>query len=106
MGDSTDNHAFVKWYVQHSKKLSTASMVQWIVVVLSVILLMVFHAVSSDEVTLLGKMIQWSATISVASVGGYMVNSAVEKACREKIIGMIQGEESPLSVDEEVSGNG
>lgn len=105
MGDSAESHAFVKWYVQHSKKLSTASMIQWIVVVLSVILLMLFHSVSSDEVTLLSKMIQWSATISVASVGGYMVNSAVEKACRQKLMNMIEGTDSE-DLEEEISGDG
>lgn len=100
MKQNTDDHAFVKWYVQHSKKLSTVSLAQWVVVVIAVIVLMLFHPVTSDEVTLLGKMIQWSATISVASVGGYMVNSAVEKACRQKIVDVIQ-EETGCSVDDE-----
>lgn len=69
---------------------------------------MVFHPVTSDDVDILGKMIQWSATISVASVGGYMVNSAVEKACRQKIVDMIHGKEYSIGDDdnEETSGDG
>ena len=106
MENRNDEHGFVKWYVQHSKKLSTTSMIQWMVVVVAVILLMVFHPVTSDEVTILGKMIQWSATISVASVVGYMVNSAVEKACRQKIVDLIQGKESPVDDEEETTGDG
>lgn len=100
MKRTTEDHAFVKWYIQHSKKLSTASLIQWIVVVIAVVVLTVFHPVTSDEVALLERMIQWSATISVASVGGYMVNSAVEKACRKKIADVIQGE-TGCSDDEE-----
>lgn len=80
-----DDHAFVKWYVQHSKKLSSASLIQWFVVALAAFLLVFFYDVDSYEASLLEHVIQWSATITVASVGGYMLNSAVEKACRQKL---------------------
>lgn len=106
MENKKDDHTFVKWYVQHSKKLSTASMIQWIIVALAVIVLMTVHSVTSDEVSLLGKMIQWSATISVASVGGYMLNSAVEKACRQKITDLIQAASNYDNEEDELSGEG
>lgn len=80
-----DEHGFIKWYVQHSKKLSSASLLQWFVVAVAAFLLVFFYDVDSYEASLLEHVIQWSATITVASVGGYMLNSAVEKACRQKL---------------------
>ena len=62
---TNDDHAFVKWYVQHSKKLSSASLVQWVIVAVAVFLLVFFYDVDSYEASLLEHVIQWSATITV-----------------------------------------
>ena len=102
---TNDDHAFVKWYVQHSKKLSSASLVQWVIVAVAVFLLVFFY-----EASLLEHVIQWSATITVASVGGYMLNSAVEKACRKKLKTIVSsaGEETSDTYDteDEIAGYG
>ena len=107
---TNDDHAFVKWYVQHSKKLSSASLVQWVIVAVAVFLLVFFYDVDSYEASLLEHVIQWSANITVASVGGYMLNSAVEKACRQKLKTIVSsaGEETSDTYDteDEIAGYG
>lgn len=103
---TTDDHAFVKWYVQHSKKLSSASLIQWVLVVVSVFLLIFFYDVSSYEASLLERIIQWSATITVASVGGYMLNSAVEKACRQKLKTIVENAGEETDTEDDITGYG
>lgn len=103
-----DEHGFIKWYVQHSKKLSSASLLQWFVVAVAAFLLVFFYDVDSYEASLLEHVIQWSATITVASVGGYMLNSAVEKACRQKlktVVGVVNDEDEE-DEEEDTSGCG
>lgn len=93
---STDK-GFVKWYIQHSKKLSSASLIQWVVVAIASYVLVLIGEVGEEGTSLLGKVVQWSATIAVASVGGYMLNSAVEKACRQKlesIVGVVDEDDN------------
>lgn len=93
---STDK-GFVKWYIQHSKKLSSASLIQWVVVAIASYVLVLIGEVGEEGTSLLGKVVQWSATIAVASVGGYMLNSAVEKACRQKlenIVGVVNEDDN------------
>ncbi len=94
---NSGDKGFVKWYVQHSKKLSAASLIQWVVVALAAFVIVFIGEVGEEATALLEKVVQWSATITVASVGGYMLNSAVEKACRQRletIVGTLAEEET------------
>ena len=100
---STDK-GFVKWYIQHSKKLSAASLIQWAVVAIASYVLVLIGDVGEESTSLLEKVVQWSATIAVASVGGYMLNSAVEKACRQKLENIVGATEDTDEEDE--SGEG
>lgn len=94
----------MKWYIQHSKKLSAASLIQWVVVAIASYVLVLIGDVGEEGTSLLGKVVQWSATITVASVGGYMLNSAVEKACRQKLENIVGADTTDEDDTEEGTG--
>lgn len=81
-------------HIQHSKKIATWSLIQWVVIALAVTAVLFFADWTEPEAEVLGSVITWSATLAGIAVTAYMGNSAIEKYSNSKfsITGTIDGD--------------
>lgn len=92
--------SFIRWYVQHSKKLSIWGLLQWCFVAASILLIAILGDLDDYKTNVLISLIQWSATLSGVVVSGYMLNSAAEKVFKQKINSAITAELDDKQDDE------
>lgn len=84
-----DNNTLVQKYIQYSKKITLFGMIQWCVLALIAMCISIFGSTklaALDEYTMgvVKTVVVWSATVAFISVSSYEVNSAVEKAVKQK----------------------
>lgn len=97
---------FATWYVQHSKKLSVWGLAQWALIAVAVLFIVAFMPLDSYSAQVLVSVLQWSATLAGVVVSGYMLNSAAEKAFKQKITTAIASEISEEQASQDEVGNG
>lgn len=71
-------------YVQHSKKLANWGQLQWVIIIAAILIILTVHPVEDNTVSIIEKIVVWSATLAGVTVTGYMGNSSVEKYADRK----------------------
>lgn len=72
------------FFVQHSKKLSTWGLLQFIIITCVVGAVVYFSEISAVEANVLTCIVTSSATLAGVAITGYMGNSAAEKYSTQK----------------------
>ena len=72
------------YYVQHSKKIATWGLIQFVAIVSAIMIILCFADISSVECDILTCIVTSSATLSGVAITGYMGNSAAEKYSAQK----------------------
>ena len=101
-----NDNSFATWYVQHSKKLSIWGLAQWALIAIAVLFITAFTELDSYNAQVLVSVTQWSATLAGVVVSGYMLNSAAEKAFKQKITTAITSEMNDQQADKNEAGCG
>lgn len=86
----------VNKYVQHSKKLANWGLLQWIIIISAILIILSVHPIEDNTVSIIEKIVVWSATLAGVTVTGYMGNSSVEKYAEKKFALVSSTEESDI----------
>lgn len=90
---------FTTWYVQHSKKLTVAALIQWSVIIFVILCILLINmlleknAISQYQAQIFKSVISWSSTMTGVTIATYMGNSAVQKYAQSKFNHMFKVEE-------------
>lgn len=71
-------------YVQHSKKLANWGQLQWVIIIAAILFILAVYPIEDNTVSIIEKIVVWSATLAGVTVTGYMGNSSVEKYADKK----------------------
>ena len=85
---------FVTKYIQHSKKLANWGQLQWVIIIAAILIILSVHPIEDNTVSIIEKIVVWSATLAGVTVTGYMGNSSVEKYAEKKFALVNSTEES------------
>ena len=86
----------VNKYVQHSKKLANWGQLQWVIIIAAILIILSVHPIEDNTVSIIEKIVVWSATLAGVTVTGYMGNSSVEKYAEKKFALVSSTEESDI----------
>ena len=109
---ASEKPSLVQRYIQYSKKITLFGMIQWCVIAMLALCIAVLGALkigTLDEYSMgIAKtVVVWSATVAFISVGSYEVNSAIEKAVRQKMTAVVSAElGTSIKENDDIGGNG
>ena len=86
----------VNKYVQHSKKLASWGLLQWVIIITAILIILSIHPIEDNTVSIIEKIVVWSATLAGVTVTGYMGNSSVEKYAEKKFALVESTDESDI----------